>query len=210
MKRLLSLAHLTVLDADPVTLVEAGAAGGFDAIGLRIVAPLPGDSIVPVIGDLPLQRRIKERLSATGLHVLDAFVSMLGPVDQVYARLHSREIGPPPIDTAVVALDFANGITGTLATVRATPAYWRLHAFGSQGSAEALGENELVLRMTGKPAERRELPPVDSLRLVLEAFADAAAGRAPYPITPEQMLATMAAFELSIRSIAGDRPLSAE
>src|SRR6202044_1722058 len=65
-------------------------------------------------------------LTGAGLHVLDAFVSMLGPVSSVYARLRQRETGPPPLDTAVVALDFVNGVTGTLATVRATPFYWRV------------------------------------------------------------------------------------
>ena len=69
-------------------------------------------------------------MTGAGLHVLDAFVSMLGPVERVYARLRQREIGPPPIDTAVVALDFVNGVTGTLATVRATPFYWRFTCSG--------------------------------------------------------------------------------
>jgi hypothetical protein len=33
----LSLAHMTVLDAHPLELIDAAAAGGFDYIGLRIV-----------------------------------------------------------------------------------------------------------------------------------------------------------------------------
>jgi predicted dehydrogenase len=36
-------------------------------------------------------------LTGAGLHVLDAFVSMLGPVRRVYAQLHQREPGPPPL-----------------------------------------------------------------------------------------------------------------
>src|SRR5258708_2171185 len=46
-------------------------------------------------------------LTGAGLHVLDAFVSMLGPVRRVYAQLRHREPGPPPLDTAVMMLDFA-------------------------------------------------------------------------------------------------------
>ena len=69
-------------------------------------------------------------LTGAGLHVLDAFVSLLGPVRRVYAQFHPREQGPPPLDTATMTLDFANGVTGTLATVRATPFYWRVHVFG--------------------------------------------------------------------------------
>src|SRR6202012_208072 len=62
-------------------------------------------------------------LTGAGLHVLDAFVSLLGPARQVYARFASREVGPPPRDTAMVALDFASGVTGMLPTVRAKPFY---------------------------------------------------------------------------------------
>ena len=38
----LSLAHLTVLDAHPLELVDAAVAGHFDAIGLRIDPPVHG------------------------------------------------------------------------------------------------------------------------------------------------------------------------
>jgi predicted dehydrogenase len=147
-------------------------------------------------------------MTGAGLHVLDSMISMLGPVAKVHARMTVRKPQPAPLDSVTAMYEFANGVSGLLATVRATPLYWRLHAFGSLGSAEALGENELVLRFSGKAPERRELPPVDSLRLVLEAFADAVAGRAPYPISPAQMLATMAAFETTIASIAEDRMLT--
>lgn len=141
-------------------------------------------------------------MTGAGLHVLDAMVSMLGPVAAVTARLHVRKPGPAPLDSAVALYEFASGVSATLATVRATPLYWRLHVFGSRGSAEALGENELLLRISGRAPERRELAPVDSLRLVLEAFAEAVEGGAPYPIAPQQMLATTAAFEATLRSIA--------
>ena len=45
----LSLAHMTVLDAGPLELIEAAIAGGFDAIGLRVVPPAPTDALVPVV-----------------------------------------------------------------------------------------------------------------------------------------------------------------
>jgi predicted dehydrogenase len=96
-------------------------------------------------------------LTGAGLHVLDAFVSLLGPVRQVYARLHSTAVGPPPLDSAMLALDFADGATGTLATVRATPLYWRVHVFGTKGSAEVLDEGTMVVRHhDGGAAERRK------------------------------------------------------
>ena len=63
----LSLAHLTVLDAHPLDLIDAAVAGGFDAIGLRIVPPMRTDTIVPVIGDETLIRRFEQGLSDTGI-----------------------------------------------------------------------------------------------------------------------------------------------
>jgi sugar phosphate isomerase/epimerase len=90
--RLLSLAHLTVLDADPLTLIDAGAAGGFDAVGLRIVPPLPGDVIVPVIGDAALQRRIKARLVETGLTILDVEAIWLMPETTIEALVPALDL----------------------------------------------------------------------------------------------------------------------
>jgi predicted dehydrogenase len=96
---------------------------------------------------------------------------------------------------------FANGMSGVLGAVRATPIYWRVHVFGDEGSVEALGETDLVLRLKGKKTESRTFEPIDSIRAELEAFADAVAGGAPYPITPEEMVNAIATFEAIIRSI---------
>ena len=112
-------------------------------------------------------------LTGAGLHVLDAFVSMMGPVHRVYAQLRRAKQGPPPLDTAVMTLDFANGVTGTLATVRATPLYWRVHVFGTKGSAEVLDEATMILRKTGSEPQRTSYPAIDVLRAELDAFADA-------------------------------------
>jgi hypothetical protein len=65
----LSLAHLTVVDAHPLELIDAAVAGGFDAIGLRIVAPMRTDTIVPVIGDADLIRQIGARLGDMGIEI---------------------------------------------------------------------------------------------------------------------------------------------
>jgi len=75
----LSLAHLSVIDASPLQLIDAASVGGFDSIGLRIVAPMPSDKIVPVVGDERLIREIEHRLAATGLDILDVEAVWLGP-----------------------------------------------------------------------------------------------------------------------------------
>ena len=91
--RTVSLAHLTVLEADPVDLIEAGKAGGFDAVGLRIVPPLPTDTITQVVGDLPLQRRIKQSLRATGMEILDIEAFWLLPDTGIESFRPALEVG---------------------------------------------------------------------------------------------------------------------
>ncbi|MGL4289869.1 MAG: sugar phosphate isomerase/epimerase family protein [Phreatobacter sp.] len=70
-RRRLSLAHLTIIDAGPVELIRAAAAGGFDHVGLRIVAPTASDRIVPVIGEEAMIRAILAETAATGVSILD-------------------------------------------------------------------------------------------------------------------------------------------
>jgi sugar phosphate isomerase/epimerase len=91
---LLSLAHFTVVEADPITLIEASQAGGYDAIGLRIVPPFPTDHVFPVIGDPNVMRSIKRRLLETGVRVLDVEAIWLTAKSDV-ATLE------PALDTAV-------------------------------------------------------------------------------------------------------------
>jgi predicted dehydrogenase len=140
-------------------------------------------------------------MTGAGLHALDAMVAIAGPVREVKARLIERKPPPAPHDTVSALLEFESGVSGLLATVRATPFYWRVHAFGTRGNAEVLGETELLLRMSGARPERRSFAAVDSLRAELEAFADAVEHRAPFPIAPAQMLETVAAFERVVRAL---------
>ncbi len=147
-------------------------------------------------------------LTGAGLHVLDGFVSLLGPVRQVYARLSSRDPGPPPVDSALLALDFACGATGTLATVRTTPFYWRVHAFGTQGSAEVLDEVTMVVRKPGHEPHVIKYPAIDALAAELDAFADAILRKRVYPVPEAEVLATLAAFEAALASMQTGQPVS--
>ena len=147
-------------------------------------------------------------LTGAGLHVLDGFVSLLGPVRQVYARLSSREAGPPPIDTAMLALDFESGVTGTLATVRATPFYWRVHVFGTKGSAEVLDEVTIVKRRSGSKPQLLTYPALDAVAAELAAFADAVENKQPFPVPEADVLATLSAFEAALQSMQTGHPVN--
>jgi predicted dehydrogenase len=145
-------------------------------------------------------------LTGTGVHMLDAMIMMAGPVRRVQAQLLAHKPPPDPLDSLAVVLEFSSGVSGTLAAVRSTPAYMRLHAFGRHASAEALGRTELVLRRSGSEPQHLSFAPVDTVRVNLEAFADAVAGRAAYPISASEMLDTVAAFEAITNAVRPSRP----
>jgi predicted dehydrogenase len=133
-------------------------------------------------------------MTGTGIHVLDALISIAGPLRRTHTQLLSLKPGPDPWDTLAVLLEFASGVGGTLAAVRSTPAFLRIHAFGRNGSAEAVSRNDIIIRKSGAEAIRLKLQGPDSVRVNLEAFADAVEGQAPYPVPPEQILAVTEAF----------------
>src|SRR6478736_5816360 len=90
---MISLAHLTVFDADPLTLIDAAAAGRFDAVGLRTVPPMPTDQIVPVIGNARLIGEIERRLDSTGVRILDIEAVWLMPHTDVTVLKPALELG---------------------------------------------------------------------------------------------------------------------
>jgi predicted dehydrogenase len=146
-------------------------------------------------------------LTATGVHVLDAFTDLAGPAREVHARLTARPSTGAPLDTLTVFMEFANHASGVLCGVRSTPQFWRVHVFGTRGSAEALEDVELVVRATDAAPRRMIFERVDALRLELEAFAQAVETGAPCPIPFGQMLDGVAATEAVIASIAQGRPV---
>lgn len=97
----LSLAWLTVRGAHPLEHIDAAITGGFNAVGLRLVPPTPGDPLIPIVGDEPLIRNIISRLADSGVTVLDVETVWIGPdIDfealrpamEVARRLGSRNL----------------------------------------------------------------------------------------------------------------------
>lgn len=146
-------------------------------------------------------------MTGTGIHILDAFVNVAGPVAEVQAQFISSKPSPDPRDTISVLFRFDSDVSGLLGAVRASPFYWRVHVFGDQGSVEALGETQLVVRRRGGKTEVQDFPPRDSLLAEFDAFADAVSGAAPYPITPSEMVDTIGAFEAITRSLETRSPV---
>jgi predicted dehydrogenase len=140
-------------------------------------------------------------MTGCGLHVLDALINLAGPVRQVHAKSYGPKPPPDPRDAVAVLMEFAGGATGLMATVRAAVPFWRVHVFGTQGDVEARGERNLRTGSIGAPAMEHTFEAADSLRALAESFADAVEGRAPFLISPRQLIDVTAAFEAVIRSL---------
>src|SRR5690242_18336944 len=147
-------------------------------------------------------------MTGAGLHVLDAFVNLAGPIAKVDARVHAQKAPPDPRDSAAALVQFRGGATGLLATVRAAPMFWRIHAFGTKGWAEAREENALTVAVIGGAPETRTFQPVDSLGVLLESFAETIETGKPFPVSTADMLDVVGAFEAIIQSIAQEKPVA--
>jgi predicted dehydrogenase len=147
-------------------------------------------------------------MTGAGLHVLDAFVNLAGPIAAVDARLFVRKPAPDPRDAIAALVEFDSGATGLLATVRAGPMFWRMHVFGTKGWAEARDETTLIVARNGEKPQQQALPQVDSLAVLLEAFAESIETGKPFPVATSQMLDVVGAFEAIIRSVSEGRPIA--
>ena len=87
----LVLANMSISGATPTELIEAAAAGGFDSISLRLVAPTPAHPLVPVMGDEELLREIECCLADTGVDVLDVGGVWLHPELEVESYVPAFE-----------------------------------------------------------------------------------------------------------------------
>ncbi|MBC7779682.1 MAG: Gfo/Idh/MocA family oxidoreductase, partial [Proteobacteria bacterium] len=111
-------------------------------------------------------------LTGAGLHIVDAFTCLIGPAQRVVAQIVERKPPPAPLDSvcALYRLDAGEGrqVSGVLASVRASPMYWRVHVFGARGSIEALGEHEIVRHASGRAPAHETLAPNDAMRAQLD------------------------------------------
>ena len=147
-------------------------------------------------------------MTGAGLHVIDAFVNLAGPIAKVDANVFEQKPPPDPRDAAAALVQFTSGATGLLATVRAAPMFWRVHVFGSKGWAEARDETTLTVARIGEKPQTEIFAPVDSLGVLLESFAESVETGKPFPVSTTDMLDVVGTFEAIIRSMADGGPVA--
>jgi predicted dehydrogenase len=142
-------------------------------------------------------------MTAMGVHLTDSLIDMIGPVEHLYAETASQATGAPGGDVVSVLLRFECGATAFVNSILKTPFFMRLQVFGSDAWVEARdrvrpeaeGLVDFTVRRAGEEPETRQIPAIDAARANLEAFAEAAAGGAPYPIRQDEMVHNVAILE---------------
>jgi predicted dehydrogenase len=144
-------------------------------------------------------------MTGMGIHVLDCFRDLVGPMKRVSALSRARVLTLPTGDTTAALIEFENGATGTLGTTIKTPFRWRIAVFGENCWAESVSETRTIVRYAGKDdPEVIERPHDNHLGRNLNYFATAAMGQGAFPIPPEGILQTAAALEAVFKSVDAD------
>ena len=144
-------------------------------------------------------------MTGMGIHVLDCFRDLVGPMTRISALSKTRALKVPAGDTTAALIEFANGATGVLGTTIKTPFRWRIAIFGEHCWAESVSETRAIVRRTGKDDPQIiEKPPDNHLGRNLDYFAKAVLGQGAFPISPEGILHTAAVLDAVFRSVEAD------
>ncbi len=147
-------------------------------------------------------------LTATGIHLVDLSVSLMGPAESAYASV--KQLGSPLAngDTLAVLLRFRSGGHALISAILATPFDGRVAVYGSKGWAEVRDKAHpespqgwtLTTALRGEAKRSIDYAPAPAVLANLESFADAIEGRARYPVPHDQMIATVSALEAIVKS----------
>lgn len=147
-------------------------------------------------------------LSATGIHIVDLAISVLGKPTEVWARLATLATSFGNGDTLAITIGFESGATALITAVLATPFIGRVCLMGSGGWYEirdrshpeqSTGWDVRTIR-TGGEVEESYFPPFSAVRENLECFARAITGETPYSVSHTEIQRNVDTFEAIVRS----------
>ena len=149
-----------------------------------------------------------------GIHLTDLLISLLGPITEIRAVSARRVLDLPSGDVVSTQFVFADGTIGAINVVSATPFYGRLAVFGSDAwidifetrHPENPGSTLVTVGRKNGDREETRLEPVDTVKMNLEAWADAVAGTGTYRFTDEERIANVAVLEALAKSTETGEP----
>ena len=147
-------------------------------------------------------------LSATGIHLVDLAIAILGPAESVLSRLNTLASNFANGDSLAIMLGFKGGPTALISAILATPFDGRFTVYGSKGWIEIRDrthqENptgwDISMVFSGKEKAISFNEPHPTVRANLEAFAKGVLGISPYPVSTDEMLANVSALESIMKS----------
>jgi len=152
-------------------------------------------------------------MTATGIHLLDLSIGVFGPAETVYASV--KQLGSSLVngDTLAILATYKSGGHALISAILATPFVGRFAVYCSQGWVEVRDKSHpeastgwlLTYCKRGEAEQSIAYEPYPAVLANLEAFADAAQGRQPYPVPQAQMLANICALEAVVKSTRNAR-----
>jgi predicted dehydrogenase len=147
-------------------------------------------------------------MTATGIHLTDLAVKLLGAARDVRVACETLASEFPQGDTLSAHIRFKEGGTAYVSATLVTPFMSRFAVFGTTGWIEIRDKAHLeapagwvvTSAWTGTPIDVAEVEPAEPVRDNLVAFADAVRGRRPYPISGEEMINNIAVLEAIVGS----------
>ena len=145
-------------------------------------------------------------VTALGIHMIDALIYLLGPVERVAAQAYRRAVAVDIDDTTSALFAFESGASGYLGTLFACPHTSYINVYGSGGNALGQIDNSrLAVHPADGPAREEPIEPQDTLRLELDEFAAACAGEAAFTVSPEEAVHGIAVMEALVEAAASGR-----
>ncbi|MBO6519402.1 MAG: Gfo/Idh/MocA family oxidoreductase [Rhodospirillales bacterium] len=143
-------------------------------------------------------------MTAMGVHMMDAMMSVCGPVASLRAVSEKHGTDGAVDDTTFATVHFTSGVTGVLTTMFATHLLWRIQVFGTKGWAEVRDQERIEVRLLEGDNSAEEFPGFDMERAELEAFADTVASGAEFPVPLEDAIHGIAILEAIVKASKTD------
>ncbi len=152
-------------------------------------------------------------MTATGIHLLDLLVRLLGPAESVLCICEQLSSDLPQGDTVAAYTRFRGGGTSYVSASLANPFMSRFTVYGSKGwidirdkaHVEAPDGWIVTSALGSGPITTTEVPPAEPVRDNLVTFARAVRGTEEYPITASHLVDNIALLEAVFASAKSGR-----
>jgi predicted dehydrogenase len=152
-------------------------------------------------------------MTATGIHLLDLSVRLLGPAESVLCICEQLSSDLPQGDTVAAYVKFRGGGTSYVSASLANPFMSRFTVYGAKGwidirdkaHVEAPAGWIVTSAMAGGPIVTVEIPPAEPVKDNLVCFARAIRGVESYPITSSQLVNNIALLEAVFASASSGK-----